>query len=111
MRKDFWKQVMGGSPKFRKDIIERALGLSEPYNVKSRNPRRKWPSNKQADPTFEKGKRYFLDVGAWQGDRHGYAHTDFGIVSGNYVLLCSWLNMEKRGLSFTKYCKDRKSVV
>lgn len=36
----------------------------------------------------------FMDVGCWQTpDANGSAMTSFGIVSGQYVLLCSWLKM------------------
>jgi len=99
----FWQWVQVAP--MRKDIIEYALAISGTANVRQRKPVQRWPS-KRSEPIFEKGKRFFLDVGGWYGNPEGFAHTDFGIVSGNYVLVCSWLNMEgkRRGLKYHKYC-------
>jgi UDP-2,3-diacylglucosamine pyrophosphatase LpxH len=46
----------------------------------------------------ESGHRLFIDVGVWGRYEEGFAHTDFGLVSGKYVLLCSWLNMEEQDI-------------
>jgi UDP-2,3-diacylglucosamine pyrophosphatase LpxH len=92
-----------------KDIIESTLAKAGADNVRRRMPAKRWPS-KRSEPIFEKGKRFFLDVGGWYGNPKGFAHTDFGIVSGNYVLVCSWLNMEgkTRGLKYNTYCKKNR---
>jgi len=91
-----------------KEIVERAMAKAGPANISKRDYARKYPS-KRSNPMFEKGKRFFLDVGSWQGDYKGTAHTYFGIVSGRFVLLCSWLNMEKRPCYF-KYRRKNKGA-
>lgn len=42
-------------------------------------------------------RRFFMDLGVWGGDYTGNAHTDFALVCGRYVLLCSWLNIHGAG--------------
>ena len=38
----------------------------------------------------------FMDVGCWQTPNiHGRAMTTFGLVSGPYILLCSWLKIHE----------------
>jgi hypothetical protein len=104
MEHEFWKWARS-YPKITKDIIEYALAMSGAANVRQGKHAQLWPS-KRSETIFEKGKRFFLDVGGWYGNPKGFAHTDFGLVSGNYVLVCSWLNMEgkRRGQKYHKYC-------
>src|SRR5271165_1039492 len=42
-------------------------------------------------------KLFYMDVGVWGGGPDGQAKTTFGLVCGNDVLLCSWLNLVEGG--------------
>jgi hypothetical protein len=42
-------------------------------------------------------KLFYMDVGVWGGGPGGKAKTTFGLVCGNDVLLCSWLNLVEEG--------------
>jgi hypothetical protein len=114
MEHEFWKRLMSDSKQRARYIINRAMEQSGPDNVRRQTRSTQWPS-KRSEPIFEKGKRFFLDVGGWHHDRlKGFSHTDFGLVSGKYILLCSWLNMEgeTRGRkAYKRYCKKNNVVI
>ncbi len=100
----------------RKKIIKEALREATPKAVGRLSPeRRRLIKTLKLKSLPEKRKCYFLDVGGWHHDRSkGFSHTDFGLVSGKYILLCSWLNMEgkTRGReAYKRYCKKNKVVV
>ncbi len=40
-----------------------------------------------------------MDVGCWQGGTDGNPKTTFGLISGNHIILCSWLNRVEGGVS------------
>ena len=55
-----------------------------------------------------------MDVGVWGGNYEGRANTDFGLVCGKYVLLCSWLNMDgssKKPTQIAPYPEPIKKVL
>jgi hypothetical protein len=106
-----WAAVQTAYGEQRYNIIEDALRLSAP-NVVKRQTRRRLP-RKHRWPLLERGRRCFLDVGGWHGNPDGIARTDFGLVSGQTVLLCSWLNMEGevRGRKqYDWYCRKNSGV-
>lgn len=110
-----WWELFQKLPLFaKKKIIEKALREAAPKAVRRLSTKRRRlikTLNKIIKSLPEKRKCYFLDVGGWHHDRSkGFSHTDFGLVSGKYILLCSWLNMEgeERGLKYYKYCGKNK---
>ncbi|MBN1930275.1 MAG: hypothetical protein JW786_01525 [Desulfobacterales bacterium] len=111
-----WWELFQMTPLWaRKKIIEEALREAAPKAVRRSSPeRRRLIKTLKLKSLPEKRKYYFLDVGGWYHDRSkGFSHTDFGLVSGKYILICSWLNMEgeKRGLKYYKYCGKNKVPV
>jgi hypothetical protein len=111
-----WWELFQMTPLWkRKEIIEEALREATPKAVRRLSPeRRRLIKTLKLKSLPEKRRRYFLDVGGWYHDRSkGFSHTDFGIVSGKYILLCSWLNMEgeERGLEYYRYCGKNKVPV
>lgn len=43
--------------------------------------------------TYDSDYLYYVDAGGWNVGEEGRASTNFALVSGKDILLCSWLNM------------------
>lgn len=64
------------------------------YDRFEESPLKRYPASPGTNRYKVRRLRRFLDTGIW-GRYHGdYSRTDFGLISGRYILQCTWMNDE-----------------